>query len=371
MAVKTIDADTHIDETEDTWEYMAASEQAFKPVVGYPSNPDPKRVTQRFWVIDGDRQPRLHREDARTHTTVETRELIDVGARLRDMDALDVQTHVIYPTLFLVQPTTKVEADVALKRSYNRWLGDRYEQSNGRLRWLCLPPLMDMDESIKELRWAKDHGAVGLFKKGNIEAGKIIVDEYFESLWKEANDLEMPVCMHTGSGIPNTRENRTDGDTRGPRVPFAHLPETFTTLVMSKIPQRYPNIRWGFIEAAAGWVPHELHQIRRLLTRPAPPPGQRSVSLNSTDLPAGFDMLHDTLQEFNFFVTCLVDEDLPYILQFAGEDSLLVGSDYTHADQAQERNFQEALQARATAGEITQSAVDKMLYDNPKRLYGL
>ena len=74
----TIDADTHIDETEDTWEYMAASEEQFKPVVGYPSNPSPNRATQRFWVIDGDRQPRLHREDARTMTTVETRELIDV-----------------------------------------------------------------------------------------------------------------------------------------------------------------------------------------------------------------------------------------------------------------------------------------------------
>ncbi len=366
----TIDADTHIDETEDTWEYMASSEAQFKPVVGYPSNPSPNRATQRFWVIDGDRQPRLHREDSRTMTTAETRELLDVGARLRDMDELNVRTQIIYPTLFLVQPTTRAEGDVALKRAYNRWLGDRCAESEGRLGWLCLPPLMDMDEAIKEVRWARDHGAVGIFKKGNREADHNFTDEYFDPLWEAADELEMAVCMHIGSGIPNTRENRTDGDFRGPRVPFAYLPETFTSLVLNKLPHRYPNIRWGFIEAAAGWIPHELYQIRRRLDHPGSL-GPSPKTLTYADLPDGFDTLHDTLRELNIFVTCLVDEDLPYILKFAGEDNILVGSDYTHADQSQERHFQEALQARVDAGEVSQQAVDKILCDNPKRLYGL
>lgn len=369
-ALTTIDADTHVDETEDTWEYMAKSEEQFKPVVGYPSNPDPKRPTQRFWIIDDERQPRLHREDSKTLTTVETRELLNVSARLGDMDSLGVRAHVIYPTLFLVQPTMKREGDVALKRAYNRWLGDRWAQSDGRLRWMCLPPLMDMDEAIKEVRWSKDHGAAGIFKKGNREAEHNFTDEYFEPLWQVANELEMSVCMHIGSGIPNTRENRTDGDARGPRVPFAYLPETFSSLVMSKLPSRYPNIRWGFIEAASGWVPHELYQIKRRLDHPGSA-GPSPRQLSYADLPEGFDTLHDTLRELNIFVTCLVDEDLPYILKFVGEDNMVVGSDYTHADQSQERNFQDALAARVAAGEITQTAVDKMLSDNPNRLYGM
>jgi predicted TIM-barrel fold metal-dependent hydrolase len=367
---KTIDADTHVDETEETWEYLTPDEQEFKPVVGYPSNPDPKRLTQHFWVIQGDRQPRLSRDDQRTHTTVGTRELLDVPARLRDMDELDVQTHVMYPTLFLVQPTPSAEADLALKRAYNRWLGDRSDQSGGRLRWVCLPPLANMEETKNEMRWAKEHGAVGVFKKGNREANHNITDEYFNEFWQEANDLEMPVCMHIGSGIANTRENRTDGDTRGPRVPFASLPDAFTSLVMSKVPLRYPKIRWGIIEAASGWAPHELYQIRRRLDHPGSQ-GPSATTLNFDDIPEGFDILKDLFKAYNIFVTCLVDEDLPYILKFIGEDNILVGSDYTHADQSQEVNFQAALRARADAGEISHAAVEKMLYDNPKRLYGL
>jgi len=359
----TIDADTHIDETEDTWEYMLPSEQAFKPVVGYPSNPDPNRPLPRYWMIDGERQPRLARNDERTATTVEARELLDVKVRLRDMDSLDVQTHVIYPTTFLIQPTSRPEIDLAIKRSYNRWLGDRCAESGGRLRWICLPPVMTMDETLEELRWAKDHGAVGVFKKGNDEAGRSVSDPYFQPLWKEANDLELAVCFHTGSGIPNSREARAGRA----RVPSASLPDAFSAVVMNRLPQQFPKVRWGFIEAASGWVPHELYKIGRRLKRLP----EQAPMLTREHLPANFEVQRDTMREFNLFVTCLVDEDLPYILKFVGEDNMVVGSDYTHADQSMERHFQDELRARAERGEITTTAVNKMLYDNPKRLYGL
>jgi predicted TIM-barrel fold metal-dependent hydrolase len=229
---------------------------------------------------------------------------------------------------------------------------------------------MDMEETKNEMRWAKEHGAVGVFKKGNREAEHNLTEDYFTPLWEEANDLDMPVCMHIGSGIPNTRENRTDGDARGARVPFASMPEAFTSLVMNKIPLRYPTIRWGIIEAASGWAPHELYQVRRRLDHPGSQ-GPQATTLNFDDIPEGFDIFKDLFREWKIFVTCLIDEDLPYILSFIGEDNVIVGSDYTHADQSQEVNFQAALRARADAGDITHAAAEKMLYDNPKRFYGL
>src|SRR5438105_3899224 len=100
----TIDADTHVDETEDTWEYMLPNEKDLKPEAGVPTgDPDPNRPPTRYWIIDGQRQPRLTRSDEKTHTTVETRELLDVKERLIDMDELEVQTQVIFPTTMLIQ----------------------------------------------------------------------------------------------------------------------------------------------------------------------------------------------------------------------------------------------------------------------------
>jgi predicted TIM-barrel fold metal-dependent hydrolase len=55
----------------------------------------------------------------------------------------------------------------------------------------------------------------------------------------------------------------------------------------------------------------------------------------------------------------------------AGEDSLMIGSDYTHRDSSMEYEFPRLLKERAEKGEITQSAVQKILYDNAKTFYGL
>jgi predicted TIM-barrel fold metal-dependent hydrolase len=157
-----IDADTHVDETEDTWEYLRPDEQEHKPTTGYPPNPDPSRPPARYWVVDGRRHLRFIRDDVVTRTTAEKRELMDVPGRLADMDAMGVETQVIYPTLFLVEVTERPEVDLALRRSYNRWLGARCDESGGRLRWVCLPPTLNVEQAVEELRWAKDHGAVGV-----------------------------------------------------------------------------------------------------------------------------------------------------------------------------------------------------------------
>ena len=71
------------------------------------------------------------------------------------------------------------------------------------------------------------------------------------------------------------------------------------------------------------------------------------------------------------YVTCQVDEDLPYILSIAGENNLMIGSDYTHRDQSMEHDFPRLLQERVTRGDISKSVAGKILYDNAKAFYGL
>ena len=108
-----IDADTHIDETDATWEYMSESEQALKPTTTYPSNPDPKLPPARYWVIDGKRQVRFVRSDRDSGTVVESRELLDIKVRLKHMDQLGTDIQIIYPTLFLMESTEKPELSTA------------------------------------------------------------------------------------------------------------------------------------------------------------------------------------------------------------------------------------------------------------------
>ena len=84
------------------------------------------------------------------------------------------------------------------------------------------------------------------------------------------------------------------------------------------------------------------------------------------------DALPENLLTANrMYVTCQIDEDLPYLLQFTGEDNVLMGSDYTHADQSQELDWPRLLQQRVDNGEIPQSLIPKVTYDNPRTFYGL
>src|ERR1051325_7456395 len=97
-----IDCDAHIDETEDTWEFLREEDLAVKPRTDAPRNPAPNRPPGGYWLIDGHRQPRFIRSNEQTQTTVQTRELLDPMARVRHMDELDTEVQVIYPTTMLV-----------------------------------------------------------------------------------------------------------------------------------------------------------------------------------------------------------------------------------------------------------------------------
>jgi predicted TIM-barrel fold metal-dependent hydrolase len=86
---------------------------------------------------------------------------------------------------------------------------------------------------------------------------------------------------------------------------------------------------------------------------------------------ARYTLSSELLKSNRMYVTCQVDEDLAYILKLAGEDSLMIGSDYTHRDSSMEYEFPRLLNERVNKGEISQSAMQKILYDNAKTFYGL
>jgi len=361
-----IDADTHVDETEATWEYI--DDAAQRPDTVFPSNPDPKLPPARYWLIDGKRQIRFIRDDKKTQTTVETRELLDVPKRLRDMDQLGVDVQVMYPTLFLAEFNEQPELELALRRSYNRWIADRTSQSGGRLRWVCLAPFLSIDKAVEELRYAKDHGACGILKKGDREAGKWPADAYFYPLYEEAEKLDLPICFHTGSGVPDFSPAREFFFSRYMRF-AAPVPNAFNSLIIEGVTQKFPKLRFGFIEAGASWVPFIVYSLRRQVEVQ-----RRQDSRGEAAGPfrrAQYVVDENLLKDHRLFVACQVDEDLPYIVKFSCEDNLLVGSDYTHGDPADELYFPRLLRERAKRGYISESLAEKILNDNPKAFYGL
>src|SRR5688572_10732261 len=183
-----IDADAHVDETQQTWDYLDAAEARYKPILldapgwGYLG---PDIPPHPVWIIGGNARLKRYRDDEITGTTRDTRELLDVPARLRHMEELGFDAQVIYPTVFLHAVTAQAEVEAAVHGAYNRWLADKTAATGGRLRWAYLPSSLNIEKSVSELAWAREHGACAVFKKG-VEYNRRASDPYFFPLYAEA-----------------------------------------------------------------------------------------------------------------------------------------------------------------------------------------
>jgi predicted TIM-barrel fold metal-dependent hydrolase len=363
---RVIDADTHIAESQAMWEMMDANMRGRRPVLLTVPDDTLYGSWNATWLIDGNIFPKpvgkggfrlitpsaskiqANRKDIR----VGCREMTDVPARLADMDRHGIETQVVYPTLFLVHLTEDPALDVALARAYNRFMAQACSQSNGRIRWVVVPPLRCIAESVNELRAAKEKGAVGVFFRG-LEGNYTLDNPYFFPVYQAAMDLDLPICVHTGNGTPKAADmfdlerNRQWSSSGFPPL------HAFRDLVLNQIPDMFPKLRFGFLEAAAGWVPYLLHKLRRDNTKRWKPSWR-----------SGADLFADC----RMFVACEADEDINYLAQHIGADQLITGSDYGHNDPAEQAQLVALMQARE---DLPQTLIGKILCENARSFYGI
>ena len=340
----SIDADAHVIETEKTWDYLEGSDRHYRPVAITVDMPTGK--TRNFWIIGG----RLigGRDNIGKDTAKESREMANIDSRLKHMDEIGTDVQVLYPTLFLRPVTDNPAIELALCRSYNRWMADIWSKAKERLRWAVQLPLMSMDKAVDELRWAHGNGACAVFVRG-IETRHTLHDPYFFPLYEEASRLNLPIGIH--SGIGNFTINEIlNGEPF--RVAKLMVIGGFHSMILHGIPERFPKLRIGAIEVAAQWVPYLVHDLNLRFPKLEGKQARPDVLRGSNQL----------------FVACQTDDDLPYVLKYAGENSLMIGSDYGHADNASELL---ALKRLTDNSEIDPRIIDKILCTNPARFYGL
>jgi predicted TIM-barrel fold metal-dependent hydrolase len=353
-----IDADAHVIETERTWDYLDPSERKFRPLL-YSSPDDP---AQQYWVFDekirGFRFPSLDEQQLweisqRSGRNVETprasRELDDVELRLKHMDQLGIDIQVVHNTLWIEQVTERPEAEVALCWSWNRWLGEIWKKGRGRIRWSCVIPTIVINEAIAQMKMARENGAVAVCMRP-LEGNRHLTDPYFYPIYEAATELDMAIAVHIANGNPDNCDlyrlapAGRMAQFRAPTVIacFNHL--------MSELPRLFPQLRWGFIEASAQWISWVYKEAAIRYKR------------------AGRTFPDDIFGEYRVFVTCQTNDDIPYILQYAGERSLVIGTDYGHTDPSSEVD---AITEFKSQKGISREIKEKIVCHNPKALYAL
>ena len=358
--LKTIDADAHVLETDHTWDYMDPSEEQFRPST-LVNKDDP---TRQMWLADGkvrglrfpslsdDQLARLsERSGYDVRTPQASAQLDDVGVRLAHMDDLGIDVQVLFTTFWLVQVAERPEAEVALCRSFNRWMADIWSKGGGRLRWACVVPTLSIGEAVRELQHAKDHGAVAVMMR-SIEGSRLLVDPYFYPLYEEASRLDLAMTVHVSNANPSAVDALTSPYDQASSFMPLRIPTVGSCLVhlMSDVPVTFPKLRWGFIEVSAQWVPWVVKEAKRRAQKQ----GRR--------LPG------DLFRAYNVYVAAETDDDLPMIVSYMGEDNLVLGTDYGHTDISGQIDAMTAFRADES---LSEELKDKVLSHNPAALYGI
>ena len=211
-----------------------------------------------------------------------------------------------------------------------------------------MPPLLSsLDKVRAELEFAKANGACGIFLRG-LEIEMKLSDEHFHPLWEMAEDLDLAVTFHSGNNSFAVRDIFKDecGFSRS-KLPVVGA---FHALLMEGVPAKFPKVRWGFVEVSAEWIPYALNDLELRFKR------------------KGKRFFKSPLKENNMWVACQVTDDLPYIIDHVGDENLVVGTDYGHADTSAQI---EALRMLRDNGKLARGSIDKILDANSRALYGL
>ena len=358
MKADVIDADAHVVETERVWDYLEPAEEKYRPTL----ITSPQNSQRQIWLLDGENlgskfpapnekqsQEHLKRFGREVGTPVQARELSDVKQRLDHMDELGIDVQVLYNSLWITPLTSRPDAEIALSWSWNRWLADVWKLGENRLRWTCVVPALTPTEAIPQIRFAKDHGAVGVCMRP-FERDRMMTDPYYYPIYDEAERLDIPITVHLGNGNPELLRlmtNEAGGGFSTFRIPTV---TSCYALIMSEIPRVFPRLRWGFIEVSSQWVPWVVHEaVRRSLGSDHPVPA-------------------NPFREYNIFVSTQSDDDFRYVISYAGEENLVIGTDYGHGDTSSELNAISRFKAmEGLSGEVKR----KILSDNPKNFYGI
>ena len=344
-----IDADTHVLESESTWSYLSDQDARWRPKTFETDGAQAEwHGVTRFWYLQGQLAPQgLRGLDMPGTPPDEVRYLDDPAGRVAWMDRLGSEVQVLIPSFFLVMLFDKAEPQVALARSYNRWLADRCSGTGGRLRWCLVPPLLDRDACLDELRFGAANGAVSLLMRP-LEIRRLLTDPYFYPLYEEAQKLGLTIGIHIGNA-----DTPVYGQMQSVAYTAVNMAAAFISIVTSDFAERYPELRFGFLEGGSEWLPFAYREISRGISGGA----RRHVEIGETPMRGS-----------NLYIDCTFDENLPEILKFAGEDNLVLGSDFGHTDFGTDVEAQKGLLART---DVEQSILKKITDDNGRRLYGL
>jgi len=341
---KIIDVDSHFTEPHDLWSSRAPAGMRerlphVRDVDGEP-----------HWVFEGDQilantrassviRPDLSKGYGTTGLNFKFHEVhpasYDVGERVRLMDDLGIWAQIIYPNLLGFSGLRAPGKDPALKtlsvQIYNDAMADFQEQSGQRLFGMALMPWWDIDAMVAEIQRCHDMGLRGVNTNPNPHQHGLppLSDEYWAPVLELCGGLGMPINFHIGSSDDQMDwfgsapwPNHSDDIKLSIGSATLHMQNAavLTNILMSTIPERFPNTKFVSVESGVGWIPFLLEALDYYVSHEVP----RETAKMFTMLPSEY------FRRQCYSCFWFEHKHIPDTIKALGEDNIMFETDLPH-----------------------------------------
>ncbi|HIF98286.1 MAG TPA: amidohydrolase [Myxococcales bacterium] len=261
-------------------------------------------------------------------------------------------------------PTEEVvpELQWAGARAHNRWLAELCQMAPERRAGIAIVPVCwDVDEAVREARWAKENGLRGVMLP--VRWGK--QDAYhhpkYDPFWAACEEMELVVNFHSG---PAPMEDYGEGQGMvgiyiSEVVWWLVRPLTF--MLWGGVFERFPRLRVAITEGTAVWVPEYL-QLLDFRYEDTP------YSAKLGDYTSHLSMKPSEYFARNVLIgaSCMPRREAEMRHQI-GVDKIAWGSDYPHPEGTWPNTVENM---KETFRQLPQDEIKKMLGQNALNWYG-
>ena len=284
----------------------------------------------------------------------------DPAARLKEQDIDGVKAEVLYTTFgMLLFGLNDAELRAACFQAFNNWAAEYCSYDPKRLIGLGLISLEDIPAAVAELERIAKKGLRGALIWGAPPEDKPYSLPDYDPFWAAAQDLQMPLSLHIGTGRGGMRFNMRR---RGVEIYVVmQVPQeiqlTFVDLIIGGVLERFPRLKLVSAENDISWIPHFMYRLDHTYER------LRHIDgLTLSMLPSQY-MKRNVVATFQFEST-----NVDFTRQTFGAENIAWASDYPHNDSTWPRSRE--FIAEAFTG-IPEEDVQKIVGSNAACLYGI
>jgi predicted TIM-barrel fold metal-dependent hydrolase len=311
----------------------------------------------------------------------------DSDLRVENLERVGVVAEVLFPNgqPFQLNPLDdhahfdSPELAAAGRDAYNRWLADFCAQAPERRRGQMQTSFLDVDQAVRDIHWAKEHGLGGIMIPEFTPDSRAFVDPELDPIWAACAETDLPLSAHGGASVPNYGPDGFAAMVAMMAESAFYSNRSMWMFISGGVFDRFPDLRVAYVETQAYLILAALQHLDSMVN----PAGDWMGFAKTMDREETTEQFASEYLGRNVFVGVspfspvqvaiddLVGKDAdgrPLPSVSIGPDAAMFGVDYPQFESIFERVAAEVANLVSTPG-VSDDDVRKILLGTAARVY--